>query len=1061
MGDLPLPIAALALRARNAKSAKERHDLAYFAWEATVRLAVAVRPVDPKRLAMPSTGDWIAALGTEERILDDARLLAAQALFSEEGLGRQQAPKTTTIARVLEGLPGYRNAIIGHGGVRSAEFYERAGETLVTALPAFVSAVWPDDARLVYVESVELAPTGERTARLLDLSGSAARVVDPRGSYVADGALPRRLYQQCGSDLRPLHPWLVFEAAELRERVLFFNGRGRSARYLDYVGGEQVKGKDLAGLCSTIETDLDSTLVARSDEAEPPKDPTLFGDYKILGKLGEGGMGEVYLARQQSMERLVALKMLPAGSADDPVAIARFDREIAALARCEHPNVIKVLASGNIDGKRYYAMEVIDGADLAEVASGLRTGSDVDTAITTASDRVRKAKQEAFENLPHVERPAVPHRGDRMRAIVEMFRDAARALDHLHVNGIVHRDVKPANLMVTAGDHRIVIMDLGLAALGDASRSITKDKSSILGTLRYLPPEQLQRSLLQVDRRADIYSLGATFYELLVGRPFLDGDSEPRLIEQVLREKPPDAHVANPSVPRDLAVILAKATDKNPAQRYDTAESLARDLDALLAGRPITARPPTLGYILRLTIRRHRGVAVTIAAALLLAIAGVAWFLAREHALRLDADRERARAEASRADSEALLGFMLNDLREQLASVGRLDLLDTVTRRAVEYYDSHAADAPPAKRASALRIRAAVLEAQGNLGAAVDSVHKAVEILRATPNGQVELHADLRKLSELLHKQGDLPGALAAARDALELAEKLAAAAPNDGERQRDVAAARKKIGDVARAQGDLDGALAAYRAALAIRDKIAREAPTNLVLQRDLAIAHERVSEVLRERNELVAALEELRAGLAIADKLAAADHGSEASARDLAVFHTRIGDVELAQHDVPDAIAAYREALAIDEDQARQHASAVMWQRDLSIAHANVGHALAASGDRAGALTEFRADLSIAEQLAALDPTNTEWQRDVSVSHETIGDALLEAGDAAGALAAYRASLPIAQRIADQDETNPQLRRDLADTYDKLGKAYAAVGDARQANDARARAVALRERK
>jgi WD40 repeat protein/serine/threonine protein kinase len=661
------------LRTRNAKSAKERHDLAYFGWEASVRLAVAAAPpADRAKLAMPSTGDWVSALPADDRIFDDAALLAVHRLLSEEGQGRGASPQSTTPTRLLASLPAYRNAILGHGAVRDLAFYERAGEVLAAGLDAAWARalLWPDGARLVCVEAIEVESADRHRARVLDLCGTSARLIDPRGTDVPKSVLPRQIYLEQAGTYRSLHPWLLYEAAELRERVLFFNGRGRNARFLDYVGGEQVKGKPLATAWPTLEAELDAAMLGHTTEEAEPKDPNQFGDYRILGKLGEGGMGVVYLARQESLERVVALKKLPPGAANDAVAVARFRREIAALARCEHPNIVKILAAGEIDGQHYYAMEVVEGADLAEVAHGLGSGVELDQAISSASMRMRRARSEPGDATPDAPRSdvAVPARAkDRTRMLAEMFRDSALAIAHLHDNGIIHRDLKPANLMVT-NEQRVVVMDLGLAAIGDASQSLTKDKSSILGTLRYLPPEQLQRNLLTLDRRADIYSLGATFYELFTSKPFFDGDSDARLVEQVLRQTPVDPRRANPALPRDLALILTKATDKDPKLRYDDATALARDLDAYLAGRPITARPPSIGYLLKLAIRRNRALAATILAAIVLAIGGATWFLVRERVLRGEAEAARDQARVSEQRTKRALA-------ENQLEQGRLELL--------------------------------------------------------------------------------------------------------------------------------------------------------------------------------------------------------------------------------------------------------------------------------------------------------------------------------------------------------------------------------------------------
>jgi formylglycine-generating enzyme required for sulfatase activity len=275
-------------------------------------------------------------------------------------------------------------------------------------------------------------------------------------------------------------------------------------------------------------------------------------------------------------------------------------------------------------------MEYVEGADLARIGSVLSQSHDLTTAVSSAWERLREEKKGLFDHVPEAHRPRPPpskSAGGEVRQLAMAFRDAALGLHHLHEAGIVHRDVKPGNLMLTAADRRVVVMDLGLAAITGASRSITKDRHQILGTLRYMAPEQLQRNLLTVDRRADVYSLGATFYELLVGRPLLDGDTEPRLIEQILKSTPTPARRANPRLPLDLSTILAKATEKDAALRYPGADDLARDLDAFLDGRPIAARPPSLGYVLRLAVRRNKAVSATVAGALLALVAVVVYFL--------------------------------------------------------------------------------------------------------------------------------------------------------------------------------------------------------------------------------------------------------------------------------------------------------------------------------------------------------------------------------------------------------------------------------------------------
>lgn len=648
--DLPLPIARLLRRARNEKSPKGRHDTAYFAWEASLRVAVAAEPpADVQPLRVPSTGDWARAMAADDTPAHADELLAAYALMTEVGTGKASRPRSVTMRRLADIVPAYRNQVIGHGSTRSATFYDDGFEILSKALTrAWADGLfWSESVTLVHVESVSVAPDGGRRARVFDLSGVASTVIDARGGTpVPDDILPHRLYLRDGDSYRSLYPWLLFQEDERGERVWFFNGRKRRPQYLDYVSGAALRGKQLTAAFPEVAQHLDVVLTtsapALADDSEP-EDAELYGDYRIQGKLGAGGMGVVYEAVHESLGRRVALKTLPPAAADDPIALARFQREIAALAQCEHPNIVKILDSGAARDTYYYVMELVEGQHLG--AAQLSDGRDG---------------------------------ANHMRTVATLFRDAAAAVQHLHDLGILHRDIKPQNLMVTDSDQRVVVMDLGLAAVGDASQSLTLDKGSILGTLRYMPAEQLQRNLLRLDRRADVYSLGSTFYEVFTGTPFFDGDSEVRLIQQVLHEQPVDPLKANSQVPADIATILRKATEKDPRLRYDSAEALQNDISAFLAGEPISARPPTLGYLLGLAIRRHKALALAIVAALVAALVGGGLFVQRERTVAAQQRALRESAEQARDMAEANLATLLEEQ-------GRSAMLAGDRKRALAY----------------------------------------------------------------------------------------------------------------------------------------------------------------------------------------------------------------------------------------------------------------------------------------------------------------------------------------------------------------------------------------
>ncbi|CAN5642795.1 hypothetical protein BH09MYX1_BH09MYX1_24230 [soil metagenome] len=701
---IPFPIAHLVRRARNAKGPKERHDTAFFAWEASVRIAVAAAPpADPHTLADPSTGTWVKWMRPTTDPFDAIALRKVTVLFTTTRIEGTQLPRTVNAKKVLEHLAAYRNEVHGHGSTRTGDYYDPAADILLEAIEvAWEAGIFLEKGKkLVYVESVELRAGGERRARIVDLDGIAPLITSPReGSRVTDAVSPRRLYvssptisESAALDLHPIHPWLLYEESELRERVLFFNGRRKSARYLDYVGGEILKGAKLQTEFPTLEDELERTFGQPTESAKettsgeaPASDPNRIGDYQLLGTLGEGGMGVVHLARQESLGRTVALKVLHPGAAEDPIAVARFKREILALAKLDHKNIVSILDSGEDKRRLYYAMELVEGVDLAELArelGGPGAQGDFDAAMTTAGEAARARTPDRTlppdVTLPSAgsdqrklgaARDAAAKLPDRVRTLTRLFRDAARAVHYLHGQGMIHRDLKPGNLMVTHADHRIVLMDLGLVAMGNASRSITKDTSSILGTLRYMPPEQLQRNAGDLDRRVDVYALGATFYELLTGRPLFDGDTEARLVQQVLHETP-TAPASVAKLPADLCTILEKCLQKDRTLRYDNAEELANDLDAFLEARPISARAPTLSYVALMAARRNKPLTALIALSVVLVFAGLPLWALREKAAREHADALTKDAEAQRNDARLQAARILEEQGRQELTLGR------------------------------------------------------------------------------------------------------------------------------------------------------------------------------------------------------------------------------------------------------------------------------------------------------------------------------------------------------------------------------------------------------
>jgi serine/threonine protein kinase len=343
------------------------------------------------------------------------------------------------------------------------------------------------------------------------------------------------------------------------------------------------------------------------------RDASHLGDFRIVREVGRGGMGVVYEAEQLSLGRRVALKVLPFAAALDSRQLQRFRLEAQAAAQLHHTHIVPVYSVGVERGVHYYAMQFIDGRSLAEVLDDLRRSEGLSPKDDGPSDAPRPPSPFPPPGSSIASRPY-------FQAVARLGIQAAEALEYAHSLGVVHRDIKPANLLLDARGE-LWVADFGLArVIAEAGPTLSGD---VLGTLRYASPEQALALRAVLDHRADIYSLGATLYELLTLRPALDGRDSQELLRQIAFDEPPAPRRLASTIPADLETVVLKAMAKEPESRYASSQELADDLHRFLEQMPIRAKRPALVARAGKWARRHPSALASAAIFLVLAVIGL------------------------------------------------------------------------------------------------------------------------------------------------------------------------------------------------------------------------------------------------------------------------------------------------------------------------------------------------------------------------------------------------------------------------------------------------------
>ena len=780
-----------------------------------------------------------------------------------------------------------------------------------------------------------------------------------------------------------------------------------------------------------------------------------IGAYKIERELGRGGMGTVYLASRadDQFQNQVAIKLVNRGM-DSDFVIRRFLGERQILAYLNHPNIARLLDGGATEeGLPYFVMEYVEGQTIHHYCDSHR--------LTT------------------IER-------------LKLFLQVCSAVQYAHQNLVVHRDIKPGNILVTSTGE-VKLLDFGIAKLLDAefSSSDTTAKFGRLLTPDYASPEQVKGE--PITTASDIYSLGVLLYQLLTGhRPYHVTNTSPAEMVRVICEQEPDrpSTVINRSItltdqrepaekiltpgdvsklrhsqPQklrrqlagDLDNVILKALRKEPARRYSSVEHFSEDIRRHLAGRPVTARPDTFSYRAGKFIKRNKTAvtAVVIFTILLLLVTSVAIWQARQ------ARVERDKAEQRFNQVRKLANAVLFDYHDGIIKLpGSTPVRERMVKDALEYLDNLSQES--SNDASLQRELASAYEkvglvqgspyvaSFGDYQGALASQRKALSIretLAKTTAPDVEAQAELAKsyslIGDLLKVTGQTDGMLEQYQKAQALLESLTAAEPANRKIRRELGTAYVRTGRAFTAGGNVSGALELFRKAFALAEELSAADPNDAELQRDLLLANMYIADALSELGKLPKALEHRRKALTMAETLSAANPTNAQIRRDVGVMMQRLADTLSLTGDHRAALEHNRKAVVIDEELAAADPNNAQAKRDLVADYQKIGKLLLELGDINGALTEQRKGLAIGEALAAVAPANAEARADLSNSYYKIGDVLMVKKDLPGALQSYQKSLAIDESLANADPTNADARLTLAESHITISDIMLKLGD------------------